>query len=38
MFSCEVCEIFKNNFFYEKPLVAASKIITSITKSKMYKK
>ena len=24
MFSCEFCEIFKNTFFYRKPLVAAS--------------
>ena len=38
MFSCEFCEIYKNNFFYEKPLVAASEIITSIFKSKIYKK
>ena len=24
VFSCEFCEIFKNNFFYRTPLVAAS--------------
>ena len=24
VFSCEFCEIFKNNFFYRAPLVAAS--------------
>ena len=24
MFSCNFCEIFKNNFFYRTPLVAAS--------------
>ena len=24
LFSCEFCEIFKNNFFYRTPLVAAS--------------
>ena len=25
VFSCEFCEIFKNNFFYRTPLVAASR-------------
>ena len=27
LFSCEICEIFKNTFFYRTPLVAASEII-----------
>ena len=26
VFSCEICEIFKNNFFYRTPQVAASRI------------
>ena len=27
VFSCEICEIFKNTFFYRTPLVAASEMI-----------
>ena len=28
MFPCEICEIFKNTFFYRTPLVAASELMT----------
>ena len=28
VFACEFCEIFKNNFFYRTPLVAASVSLT----------
>ena len=31
VFSCEYCEIFKNNFFYKTPLVAASEIFSRAT-------
>ena len=31
MFSCEFCEIFKNNFFYRTPLVAASETINLVS-------
>ena len=29
VFSCEVCEIYKNTFYYRTPLVAASDVLIS---------
>ena len=43
VFSCEYCEIFKNNLFYRTPLVATSKAlhifeITAFSQSLLVKK
>ena len=31
LFSCEICEIFKNSFFYRTPPVAAPEQIQEVT-------
>ena len=36
VFSCEICEIFQNTFFYRTPLMAASEAASEVSKITLF--